>query len=77
MEGKLKEKLESLGLALLCISTSSLAGPAASLSGWLGMACFALSIRFAVASLEHKLAKWTPVQDAAASAAQQQQQKTK
>lgn len=58
MEGKLKEKLESVGLACLCLASASEAGPLASFSGWVGIACFALTLRFAHASLAHKLSAW-------------------
>ncbi|KAL4235229.1 hypothetical protein ACF0H5_006867 [Mactra antiquata] len=54
MEGKLKEKLESLGIGFLCLAQSSLV-PMSSVSGIVGVACLLLSIRLAHASLMHKL----------------------
>ncbi len=59
MEGKLKEKLESLGLGGLCLASSAAAGPMSTISGWVGIICFALSIRFAHASIAHKIKAWT------------------
>ena len=70
MEGKLKEKLESTGLAFLCLSTGHLkpfshwckyAIPSFRVSiiflsaGISGIICFALTIRLAYASLKKKL----------------------
>ncbi|CAF0863284.1 unnamed protein product [Adineta steineri] len=54
MEGKLKEKLESMGLAFLCLSTGHLA-PFHHWSGIAGLICFTLTIRLAYASLAKKL----------------------
>jgi cytidyltransferase-like protein len=54
MEGKLKEKLESMGLAFLCISTGHLS-PFDHWSGVAGLICFSLTIRLAYASLTKKL----------------------
>ncbi|UJR13267.1 hypothetical protein I4U23_000287 [Adineta vaga] len=54
MEGKLKEKLESTGLAFLCLSTGHLK-PFSHWSGIAGIICFALTIRLAYASLAKKL----------------------
>lgn len=54
MEGKLKEKLESMGIAFLCLAQSS---PVLmnSISGISGVVCLFLSIRLAHASLSRKL----------------------
>ncbi|KAK3603925.1 hypothetical protein CHS0354_042934 [Potamilus streckersoni] len=54
MEGKLKEKLESLGIGFLCLSQSSRI-PIESIGGILGVVCLLLSVRLAHASLRHKL----------------------
>ncbi|CAF2951845.1 unnamed protein product [Rotaria sp. Silwood2] len=54
MEGKLKEKLESMGLAFLCLSTGYLS-PFNHWSGMTGIICFSLTIRLAYASLMKKL----------------------
>ncbi|UJR34100.1 hypothetical protein I4U23_021510 [Adineta vaga] len=54
MEGKLKEKLESIGLAFLCLSTDYLS-PFEHWSGISGVLCFALTIRLAYISLMKKL----------------------
>ncbi|CAF0772270.1 unnamed protein product [Rotaria sordida] len=54
MEGKLKEKLESMGLAFLCLSTGYLS-PFNHWSGISGIICFSLTIRLAYASLMKKL----------------------
>ncbi|KAH3770174.1 uncharacterized protein LOC127844441 isoform X2 [Dreissena polymorpha] len=54
MEGKLKEKLESMGIAFLCMAQTS-TNPCTSTSGITGIVCLLLSIRLAHASLEHKL----------------------
>ncbi|CAF1157633.1 unnamed protein product [Adineta ricciae] len=54
MEGKLKEKLESTGLAFLCLSTGHLK-PFSHWSGISGIICFTLTIRLAYASLKKKL----------------------
>lgn len=54
MEGKLKEKLESMGIACLCLSQGT-PDPMFSTSGVIGIICLLLSIRLAHASLEHKL----------------------
>lgn len=54
MEGKLKEKLESLGIGCLCLSQASII-PLESIAGVTGVVCLLLSIRLAHASLEHKL----------------------
>ncbi|CAF2046281.1 unnamed protein product [Rotaria magnacalcarata] len=54
MEGKLKEKLESMGLAFLCLSTGHLS-PFNHWSGMTGVICFSLTIRLAYASLMKKL----------------------
>ncbi|CAF3508005.1 unnamed protein product [Rotaria sp. Silwood1] len=53
MTGKLKEKLESMGLAFLCLSTGYLS-PFNHWSGITGMICFSLTIRLAYASLMQK-----------------------
>ncbi|XP_025076132.1 uncharacterized protein LOC112553248 isoform X2 [Pomacea canaliculata] len=54
MEGKLKEKLESMGLAFLCLAQGT---PVImrSVSGVAGIACLILSVRLAHASLARKL----------------------
>ncbi|BFZ13107.1 hypothetical protein BsWGS_16146 [Bradybaena similaris] len=54
MEGKLKEKLESLGLASLCLSQANPVA-VASVSGIVGISCLLLSIRLAHSSLVSKL----------------------
>ncbi|XP_052818302.1 uncharacterized protein LOC128244327 [Mya arenaria] len=54
MEGKLKEKLESLGIGFLCLAQAA-ANPMESVSGMVGVLCLLLSIRLAHASLQHKL----------------------
>lgn len=54
MEGKLKEKLESTGIACLCLAQANVCS-ANSVSGILGILCLLLSIRLAHASLQHKL----------------------
>lgn len=54
MEGKLKEKLESMGIGFLCLSHGTRV-PILSISGIIGITCLLLSIRLAHASLEHKL----------------------
>ncbi|XP_060570081.1 uncharacterized protein LOC132728455 [Ruditapes philippinarum] len=54
MEGKLKEKLESMGIGFLCLAQGT-AIPILSISGVSGVVCLLLSIRLAHASLEHKL----------------------
>ncbi|CAF0932143.1 unnamed protein product [Adineta steineri] len=54
MEGKLKEKLESMGLAFLCLSTGYLS-PFDHWSGIIGIICFSLTIRLACVSLTKKL----------------------
>lgn len=54
MEGKTKEKLESIGLALFCLSLSY-SNPMDSCACILGCLCLAVSIRFAHGSLVHKL----------------------
>ncbi|CAG5118215.1 unnamed protein product [Candidula unifasciata] len=54
MEGKLKEKLESVGLAALCLAQAHPVA-IASLSGSLGICCLLLSIRLAHSSLVSKL----------------------
>ncbi|KAK3086485.1 hypothetical protein FSP39_019057 [Pinctada imbricata] len=54
MEGKLKEKLESMGIAFLCLSQSSVSAMG-SISGITGVICLLLSVRLAHASLRHKL----------------------
>ncbi|CAF0851603.1 unnamed protein product [Adineta steineri] len=54
MEGKLKEKLESMGLAFLCLSTGHIM-PFRHWSGTFGIICFTLTIRLAYASLMKKL----------------------
>ncbi|KAL8559414.1 hypothetical protein ACOMHN_045211 [Nucella lapillus] len=55
MEGKLKEKLESMGIAFLCVAQTA---PVlmTSISGISGVVCLFLSIRLAHASLSRKLA---------------------
>jgi hypothetical protein len=69
MEGKLKEKLESMGLAFLCLSTGHLVPfhhwcklnrgfffvKIFFLAGMAGIICFTLTIRLAYASLMKKL----------------------
>ncbi len=70
MEGKLKEKLESMGLAFLCLSTGHIAPfhhwcksnfscvffcILDVLAGMTGIICFTLTIRLAYASLMKKL----------------------
>ncbi|CAF4367873.1 unnamed protein product, partial [Adineta steineri] len=54
MEGKLKETLESIGLAFLCLSTGY-TNPFQHWSGIGGIICFALTIRLAYASLMAKM----------------------
>ncbi|XP_067651084.1 uncharacterized protein [Haliotis asinina] len=54
MEGKLKEKLESMGIAFLCLAQSSASG-VCTISGITGLVCLTLSIRLAHASLTSKL----------------------
>lgn len=54
MEGKLKEKLESMGIAFLCLGQSS-HNTTTSFSGIVGIACLLLSVRLAHASLCQKL----------------------
>ncbi|XP_021360097.1 uncharacterized protein LOC110454742 [Mizuhopecten yessoensis] len=54
MEGKLKEKLESMGIAFLCLAQSS-GNITTSVSGIVGIVCLLLSVRLAHASLRHKL----------------------
>ncbi|XP_045191455.2 uncharacterized protein LOC123548334 [Mercenaria mercenaria] len=54
MEGKLKEKLESMGIGCLCLAQGA-AVPISSISGIIGVICLLLSIRLAHASLDHKL----------------------
>lgn len=54
MEGKLKEKLESMGIAFLCLSEAS-SVPIISWSGLTGITCLLLSVRLAYASLQQKL----------------------
>ncbi|XP_071173170.1 uncharacterized protein [Mytilus edulis] len=54
MEGKLKEKLESMGIAFLCLAEAS-SIPITSWSGITGIACLIMSVRLAYASLQHKL----------------------
>ncbi|XP_052061941.1 uncharacterized protein LOC127702005 [Mytilus californianus] len=54
MEGKLKEKLESMGIAFLCLAEASPI-PITSWSGITGIACLIMSVRLAYASLQHKL----------------------
>ncbi|KAL3860579.1 hypothetical protein ACJMK2_010681 [Sinanodonta woodiana] len=63
MEGKLKEKLESLGIGFLCLSQSSRI-PIESIGGVVGVACLFLSVRLAHASLQYKLTtRGTPEND--------------
>jgi len=52
MEGKLKEKLESLGLAFLCVSHPMIFH---STIGPVGIGCIYLSVLLAMLSLNHKL----------------------
>ncbi|KAL5020983.1 hypothetical protein ScPMuIL_000138 [Solemya velum] len=54
MEGKLKEKLESLGIGFLCLAQSSTM-LMESACGICGVVCLVLSVRLAHASLQHKL----------------------
>ncbi|XP_060081565.1 uncharacterized protein LOC132560880 [Ylistrum balloti] len=54
MEGKLKEKLESMGIGLLCLAQSSV-NTTTSVFGIAGILCLLLSVRLAHASLCHKL----------------------
>ncbi|CAF0755947.1 unnamed protein product [Didymodactylos carnosus] len=54
MEGKLKKKLESMGLAFLCLSTGY-ATPFNHWSGIMGVICCSLTVRFAYVSLTEKL----------------------
>jgi cytidyltransferase-like protein len=54
IEGKLKEKFESVGLAFLCLSTGHLS-PFDHWSGIAGIICFSLTIRLAYSSLIKKL----------------------
>ncbi|XP_061188634.1 uncharacterized protein LOC133196791 [Saccostrea echinata] len=54
MEGKLKEKLESTGIACLCLAQAN-ACAASSISGIIGILCLLLSVRLAHASLQNKL----------------------
>ncbi|XP_064598870.1 uncharacterized protein LOC135465558 [Liolophura sinensis] len=54
MEGKLKEKLESLGIAFLCLSQASNV-VMDTYSGIAGVTCLLLSVRLAHASLQQKL----------------------
>ena len=58
MEGKLKEKLESIGLAFLCLATGY-RQPLAHWTTWTGIICFLLTIRLALASLNKKIASRT------------------
>nr|XP_022286511.1 uncharacterized protein LOC111099500 [Crassostrea virginica] len=61
MEGKLKEKLESMGIACLCLAQANFCA-ASSTSGMLGIICLLLSVRLAHASLQHKLNSRSPSQ---------------
>ncbi|CAF4364740.1 unnamed protein product [Didymodactylos carnosus] len=54
IEGKLKKKLESMGLAFLCLSTGY-ATPFNHWSGIMGVICFSLTVRFAYVNLTEKL----------------------
>jgi hypothetical protein len=54
MAGKLKEKLESMGIAFLCLATGT--GIVASISTVLSIVCMLLVLRFGWASLAEKLA---------------------
>ncbi|XP_033755412.1 uncharacterized protein LOC117338250 [Pecten maximus] len=54
MEGKLKEKLESMGIAFLCLSQGS-SNTTTCIPGIFGITCLLLSVRLAHASLCHKL----------------------
>ncbi|KAI8759564.1 hypothetical protein BgiBS90_031594, partial [Biomphalaria glabrata] len=54
MEGKLKEKLESIGIATLCLAQGHL-NPFDGASGIIGVTCLILSIRLAHSSLASKL----------------------
>ncbi|KAL6056313.1 CDP-alcohol phosphatidyltransferase [Balamuthia mandrillaris] len=55
MEGKLKEKLESMGVAFLCLSMTQ---PLSCMSGYFGLLCLSLCVRLAHSSLSHKLSAW-------------------
>ena len=56
MEGKLKEKLESTGIAFLCVSISKLnQDPINNAYGTVGLVCLALTLRMAHKSLALKL----------------------
>jgi len=52
MEGKLKEKMESLGLALFCLGMPNIVNTKV---GIIGLFCFVCSICLAQSSLSHKL----------------------
>ncbi|KAK3725567.1 hypothetical protein RRG08_042986 [Elysia crispata] len=60
MEGKLKEKLESMGIAALCVAQSNIV-PLESVSGILGVSCLLLSVRLAHSSLMSKLEAREPL----------------
>ncbi|RUS71299.1 hypothetical protein EGW08_020942 [Elysia chlorotica] len=60
MEGKLKEKLESMGIAALCVAQSNTV-PLESLSGVVGVSCLLLSVRLAHSSLMSKLQAREPL----------------
>ncbi|CAF0756612.1 unnamed protein product [Brachionus calyciflorus] len=56
MEGKLKEKLESMGIAFLCLAIAkSSSSPISSISGIVGIICLLLTLRMAHKSLSVKL----------------------
>ncbi|XP_059173639.1 uncharacterized protein LOC131954125 [Physella acuta] len=59
MEGKLKEKLESLGIAALCVAQSN-TNSMTSISGIVGVTCLLLSVRLAHSSLTNKLTAREP-----------------
>ena len=54
MAGKLKEKLESLGVGFLCLCQRA-ASPFAHWAGIAGSVCLALTLPMAYESLAHKL----------------------
>ncbi|CAL1537775.1 unnamed protein product [Lymnaea stagnalis] len=60
MEGKLKEKLESIGIASLCLAQSN-DDIVTSVSGLVGVACLFLSVRLAHSSLASKLTARAPL----------------
>eukprot|EP00128_Syssomonas_multiformis_P015188 Colp12_sorted_trinity150504_noHs@1837 len=53
MEGKLKEKLESMSIMFLCLSLGG--NPMEHWAGWTALVCLFLTIRMAHKSLAHKL----------------------